>query len=150
MKGNKLFGKNMKNLMYWKDISSVELARILDTPRSNIATWRAGSAVPRYEMLRKIADYFGIKNPTDLVEVEYDIGVLNQFGIDFDVATKDGRVLTGAEAHRYLRDADMVEVPNNGSGLLENMRMLIDAYKDGLLSKEEFQAVKAALMKELK
>ena len=55
-----LFGDRLKELRISKNLSQEELSNILNVRKSSISNWETGKATPTFDMLTKIAQYFGV------------------------------------------------------------------------------------------
>lgn len=55
-----LFGDRLKELRTSKNLSQEELSEILDVRKSSISNWETSKATPTFDMLIKIANYFGV------------------------------------------------------------------------------------------
>ena len=55
-----LFGDRLKELRNSKNLSQEELSEILEVRKSSISNWETGKATPTFDMLTKIAEYFGV------------------------------------------------------------------------------------------
>nr|DAX05604.1 MAG TPA: Repressor protein CI [Bacteriophage sp.] len=55
-----LFGDKLKELRISKNLSQEELSEILEVGKSSISNWETGKATPTFDMLTKIAQYFGV------------------------------------------------------------------------------------------
>ena len=55
-----LFGNRLKELRISKNLSQEELSNILNVRKSSISNWETGKATPTFDMLTKIAQYFGV------------------------------------------------------------------------------------------
>ena len=56
----KIFCERLKELRDEKELLQKDLAIILGTTNSSVCDWETGRHQPDYEMLVKIADYFGV------------------------------------------------------------------------------------------
>jgi len=50
----------LKELRISKNLSQEELSEILKVRKSSISNWETGKATPTFDMLTKIAQYFGV------------------------------------------------------------------------------------------
>lgn len=55
-----LFGDRLKELRISKNLSQEELSKVFDVRKSSISNWETGKATPTFDMLTKIAQYFGV------------------------------------------------------------------------------------------
>lgn len=55
-----LFGDRLKELRTSKNLSQEELSQILEVRKSSISNWETGKSTPTFDMLTKIAEYFGV------------------------------------------------------------------------------------------
>lgn len=55
-----LFGDKLKELRISKNLSQEELGEIFEVRKSSISNWETGKATPTFDMLTKIAQYFGV------------------------------------------------------------------------------------------
>lgn len=55
-----LFGNRLKELRKEKKITQLELANMLGVTFSTISAWEVGKAQPSYDILIKLATYFGV------------------------------------------------------------------------------------------
>ena len=54
------FSQKLKELRTEKELTQKQLAEILKTTDDSIYSWERGRSQPSLEMLRNIADYFGV------------------------------------------------------------------------------------------
>ena len=59
-KENETFGIRLKKLRKYKNLSQVQLAKDLCVSRSCISNYERGYRYPDYEMIKRIAEYFGV------------------------------------------------------------------------------------------
>lgn len=55
-----MFGDRLKNLREDADLKQKELGKALDVTSQTISGWEINRTKPDYEMLKKIANYFGV------------------------------------------------------------------------------------------
>lgn len=55
-----MFGDRLKELRTSKNLSQEELGKILEVRKSSISNWENNKATPTFDMLTKIAQYFGV------------------------------------------------------------------------------------------
>ncbi len=58
--GNNIFGQRIRELRIDKGLSQVELAAELGFRKQKISDWENGKLEANFDMLVKIADYFGV------------------------------------------------------------------------------------------
>jgi transcriptional regulator with XRE-family HTH domain len=54
------FAERLKELRFRKRISQKELAQKIGVSPSTVAAWEVGRNEPNYDMLKKLADFFGV------------------------------------------------------------------------------------------
>ncbi len=57
---NKLFGERIKGLRIEKKMTQQELGNIVGLTSTGISYWESGKAVPNFETLVKISNFFGV------------------------------------------------------------------------------------------
>lgn len=54
------FGKNLKELRKKNELTQLQLSKILDTSKSNISKYEAGSIEPNLSILARVSTYFSV------------------------------------------------------------------------------------------
>jgi transcriptional regulator with XRE-family HTH domain len=105
------FGQRLRKLRKEHDLSQEELAKILETDRSNVANWETRRQ-PDYEVVKKIAAFFN-------VTTDYLLGLVDNKvqSVEMQVKTTDGRVLEGLKIMEELSDEDYQSVLKMLQGL---------------------------------
>lgn len=93
-----MFGDRLKTLRNSKNLSQEELSQILGVRKSSISNWEKDKATPTFEMVNKIAQYFG-------VSIDY---LLNFTQDDLDKIERLKQALKEADMWDYEMD-DMSE-----------------------------------------
>lgn len=52
--------EKLAQLLYQADMTQIQLANALNTKQQNVSRWLSGNAYPRENMMRKIAEVFGV------------------------------------------------------------------------------------------
>lgn len=55
-----IFGNRLKDLRVSKNMTGVELGKVLSVTKVAISNWESGKRTPDHETLKKIADYFDV------------------------------------------------------------------------------------------
>lgn len=66
-----MFGQRLRELRTGKDMTQLTLAHLLNVDRTTVVNWECGKREPDFEMLIKIADYFGVTCDFLLGRTEY-------------------------------------------------------------------------------
>ena len=57
---NKLFAERIKNLRNEKKLTQQELGNIVGLTATGVSYWESGKAVPNFETMTKLSNYFGV------------------------------------------------------------------------------------------
>ena len=57
---NKLFAERIKNLRIEKRLTQQELGNIVGLTSTGISYWESGKAIPNFETMTKLSNYFGV------------------------------------------------------------------------------------------
>lgn len=57
---NRLFGERIKNLRNQKKMTQQELGNVVGLTSTGISYWESGKAIPNFETMTKLSDYFGV------------------------------------------------------------------------------------------
>ena len=57
---NKLFAERIKNLRIEKKLTQQELGNIVGLTSTGVPYWESGKAVPNFETMTKLSNYFGV------------------------------------------------------------------------------------------
>lgn len=105
-----LFGDRLKELRKEKKITQPELANMLGVTFSTVSAWEVGKAQPSYDILVKLAQYFGVTtdyllglNQEDKSNIEKLKQVLKESGIMI------GNDLSISELQRALKIVDILK-----------------------------------------
>lgn len=64
---NEIFGKNLKRVMYDRNITQAQMSKELNIPKTTISSWMNGKRVPKMDMFDKICSYLSCRR-SDLME----------------------------------------------------------------------------------
>lgn len=77
-----MLSENIKKLRQARNISQVELAKVLFVSKQSVSNWENGNIMPSVDMLIKIANYFS-------VSTDYLLGLDKKEHIDTDGLTPE-------------------------------------------------------------
>lgn len=64
---NEIFGKNLKRVMYDRNITQAQMSKELNIPKTTISSWMNGKRAPKMDMFDKICSYLNCRR-SDLME----------------------------------------------------------------------------------
>lgn len=64
---NEIFGKNLKRVMYDRNITQAQMSKELDIPKTTISSWMNGKRAPKMDMFDRICTYLNCRR-SDLME----------------------------------------------------------------------------------
>ena len=64
---NEIFGKNLKRIMYDRNITQAQMSKELNIPKTTISSWMNGKRAPKMDMFDKICSYLNCRR-SDLME----------------------------------------------------------------------------------
>ncbi len=64
---NEIFGKNLKRVMYDRNITQAQMSKELSIPKTTISSWMNGKRVPKMDMFDRICSYLNCRR-SDLME----------------------------------------------------------------------------------
>lgn len=64
---NEIFGKNLRRLMYDRNITQAQMSKELSIPKTTISSWMNGKRAPKMDMFDKICSYLNCRR-SDLME----------------------------------------------------------------------------------
>lgn len=89
-----IFSKNLKKLINASGKMQREVADDLNIGATTLNNWCAGTAIPSYQKIKSLADYFKV-HVTDLTD---------EYGIDYVLDTPKGRMLIEVEKQAKKMD----------------------------------------------
>ena len=134
------FRKNLKFLIRNKDVSIMDIATALNVHRTTIYGWINGRSLPSAPMLTKLAEFLNVDIGFLLAPVDY-------------VFDDEGDFIPVDEPNHSVdisNSVNKIGKTSRDSSLIDDLVKLSELYKDGLLTKEEFIALKSTLMDDLK
>ena len=60
MVDNKIFAERIRNLRIDKKMTQQELANIVGLTSTGVSYWESGKAIPNFETMTKLSNYFGV------------------------------------------------------------------------------------------
>ena len=64
---NEIFGKNLKRVMYDRNISQAQMSKELNIPKTTISSWMNGKRAPKMDMFDRLCTYLNCRR-SDLME----------------------------------------------------------------------------------
>ena len=64
---NEIFGKNLRRIMYDRNITQAQMSKELNIPKTTISSWMNGKRAPKMDMFDKICSYLNCRR-SDLME----------------------------------------------------------------------------------
>ena len=111
-----IFAKNLNNLLADRDLTQLEVAKVIGVSAQTFNTWCRGVALPRMDKIQRLADYFHI-NKSDLIDAPGSIVSASE---DSLFIKKYGQsVFDAAMMFSSLDDLDRGKI-------LERMNILLD------------------------
>lgn len=152
-----MFRINLKRLREERNLSQATFAKLIGVSQSAVGNWEAGSREPNLETMSKIASFFGVSVDSLLADgpIEhipparyYTSKDANRLRKQYDELFKDADQTSDISFEQLLGPKD--EEPEvNPVETSINVKDLMDAaelYKNGYLTKEEFEIVKKKIM----
>ena len=128
---NNIMGRRIKKLREERELSQLDLSKILNVSTSSLSQYESGNRVPSDDVKRNIADYFQ-------VTMDYLVGRTDQPFASVTLTEKNEKNI--AKKMRDLR-----EEIENSDGLMFDGEILSDETKDLLLTLLEKDEIAATL-----
>lgn len=128
---NNIMGRRIKKLREERELSQLDLSKILNVSTSSLSQYESGNRVPSDDVKRNIADYFQ-------VTMDYLVGRTDQPFASVTLTEKNEKDI--AKKMRDLR-----EEIENSDGLMFDGEILSDETKDLLLTLLEKDEIAATL-----
>ena len=64
---NEIFSKNLRRIMYDRNITQAQMSKELDIPKTTISSWMNGKRVPKMDMFDRLCTYLNCRR-SDLME----------------------------------------------------------------------------------
>lgn len=64
---NEIFGKNLKRIMYDRNITQAQMSKELEIPKTTISSWMNGKRAPKMDMFDRLCAYLNCRR-SDLME----------------------------------------------------------------------------------
>lgn len=128
---NNIMGRRIKKLREERELSQLDLSKILNVSTSSLSQYESGNRVPSDDVKRNIADYFQ-------VTMDYLVGRTDQPFVSVTLTEKNEKDI--AKKMRDLR-----EEIENSDGLMFDGEILSDETKDLLLTLLEKDEIAATL-----
>lgn len=117
---NSMFGEQLKQLRIKNKISQEELGETLGVRKSSISNWETNKATPTFEMLSKIASYFGVSIDYLLDFNQHDLNNIQKL----QIALKEAGMmvhddLTIEELEYAMKQIDLLRETQNK--MMENL-----------------------------
>lgn len=152
-----MFRTNLKTLREERKLSQAALAKELNISQSSIAGWESGTREPNIDMLKKLCAYFLVTmdsllgdGPIEHVPPAryYTSKDANRLRKQYDELFKDADQTSDISFEQLIgpKDEEPEENPVEPSINVKDLKDAAELYKNGYLTKEEFEIVKKKIM----
>jgi len=106
--GDNLLGDRIKLLRENRELSQLELAKILDVGNSSLSMYESNTRKPDYEVIKKIADYFNVTTDyllglTEVPNQIYHDQILEEYPEIISILRRNKRKLNDQDKKRIAR-----------------------------------------------
>ena len=152
-----MFRTNLKTLREERGMSQAALAKELSIAQATVAGWESGRTEPSIDMLKKLCAYFLVTmdsllgdGPIEHVPPAryYTSKDANRLRKQYDELFKDADQTSDISFEQLIgpKDEEPEDNPVEPSINVKDLKDAAELYKNGYLTKEEFEIVKKKIM----
>lgn len=106
-----IFSKNLKTLLEKKNLSQVELSKILGVSESSVGKWLLQKSMPRMTIIEKLAQYFQVDKTYFFKDTNNELPELTEKNnIDFPQIRAIQRAMTNVDEEKRNRMLEVLKI----------------------------------------
>nr|DAE61065.1 MAG TPA: Repressor protein CI [Caudoviricetes sp.] len=106
-----IFSKNLKTLLEKKNLSQVELSKILGVSESSVGKWLLQKSMPRMTIIEKLAQYFQVDKTYFFKDTNNELPELTEKNnIDFPQIKAIQRAMTNVDEEKRNRMLEVLKI----------------------------------------